>query len=122
MPQKLASLRDLRGKWGWKTSVVKKRKYAVDPDTKKVERKPDDQEISHPDLKTSPNQGFVRPNPPRARLSKGRFVVGQYFISASTLDDLRNDPSYKNIPTFEELATILANKEEPAADSLSASK
>lgn len=43
---------------------------------------------------------------------KGRFVIKRYITNAYELDDLRDDDTYKNVPTREELAVILANKQE----------
>lgn len=111
-------------KWGWKTSEVRSRKYHLDPETKKVGRKPEEaQEVSHPtfenvELPTVLFDSVLREQDCR----KGKFVVGQYFITASGLEDLRNDPAYKNIPTLGQLAEILAEKGEPAVDSFNSSK
>jgi hypothetical protein len=111
------------GKFGWKTAVIKGRKYAVNPETKKVERQDADKEISHPDFENVPlTKVLFDPSLREQDCRKGRFVIGQYFTTATGLDDLRQDPSYKNIPTLDQLASILAEKGEPAVDSLDASK
>jgi hypothetical protein len=51
-----------------------------------------------------------------------KFVCKQIFTDAYGLEDLRDNPDYKNIPTQEELANILATKGEPTEDTLGASK
>jgi hypothetical protein len=111
-------------KWGWKTSEVKKRSYHVDPATKKVARKPEDAtEVSHPTFENVELPKVLFDSSLREQdCRKGKFVVGQYFIFASDLDELRSDPAYKNIPTLDQLAAILADKGEPAVDSLNSSK
>jgi hypothetical protein len=49
---------------------------------------------------------------------KCRFWFKRIPITAYELDAMREDDTYKNIPTQEELRTILARKDEPAKDSL----
>jgi hypothetical protein len=51
-----------------------------------------------------------------------KHVIFQQFIDANELDELRKDPTYKNIPSREELKEILGNLGEPTADSLSGVK
>jgi hypothetical protein len=51
-----------------------------------------------------------------------KHVIFQQFIDANELDDLRKDPTYKNIPSRDELKEILGNLGEPTADSLSGVK
>lgn len=51
-----------------------------------------------------------------------KFLIKQTFITANDLDDLRELEGYKNVPTREELALILATQGEPTEDSLRASK
>lgn len=50
--------------------------------------------------------------------NSGRFIAKRIVISAYDLDSMRDDDTYKNIPSREELAQILANKNEPAEDSM----
>lgn len=54
--------------------------------------------------------------------NSGRWVAKRIQITAYDLDDMREDDTYKNVPTRAELAQILANKEEPAKDSMQALK
>lgn len=54
--------------------------------------------------------------------SKGKFIAKRIVISAYDLDSMREDDTYKNIPTQDELAQILAYKNEPAKDSMQALK
>ena len=51
-----------------------------------------------------------------------RFWYKRIVVNGYDLDDFRNDDTYKNIPTRDELATILALKEEPGKDSAIALK
>lgn len=54
--------------------------------------------------------------------NSGRFIAKRIHITAYDLDAMRDDDTYQNIPTREELASILAYKEEPGKDSMQALK
>lgn len=111
------------GKWGWKTSTVRNRKYVKDATSGAVKRTDEEKEISHPTFENVPLTMVLFDSALREQdCRKGRHVIGQYFLTASQLNELREDPDYKNIPTLEQLAVILAEKGEPAVDSLDASK
>jgi len=51
-----------------------------------------------------------------------KYVIKQVFVDANWLDENRDNPLYKNIPTREELRDILAANKAQATDSLKASK
>lgn len=106
------------GAWGWKTQEVASKHYNVNGD--KVDRQVKRSTVSFPfyeclDLRKI----LVDPgcNTQDVRRS-ARFVIKQFYITAEELDDLREDETYKNVPTRDELRNILAAKEEPATDSM----
>lgn len=110
---------------GWESDEVEQRKYRKTADGKGVERDPDSpkQVIAKPTYEALNlrNCGFD-PCCPSQDPRKGRFWFKRIVITAYDLDDMRDDTTYKNIPTQEELRTILANKEEPGKDALSSLK
>lgn len=111
-------------RWGWKTSKKSSKKYEMATDgTNKVKKIVKDYEISHPTFENIELRNILfDPSLRESDCRKGRFAVAQIFTDANGLDDLRNDPTYKNIPTREELAEILSVNSEATTDSLSASK
>lgn len=108
---------------GWESIEVEKRKYkrvgeniVRDTDvTKEIIAKPTYEAAN---LRNT----IFDPCTPSQDPRKGRFVAKRTTITAYDLDDMRDDDTYKNIPSREELRTILANKEEPAKDALVALK
>ncbi len=111
------------GEWGWKQKTLRKKIYEKDKDGKmagdwkKLELELPFYETL--DLKMV----LVDPGLKRQDVQHGaKFVIKQYFTDGYGLADLRDDPTYKNIPSDDELAEFLANKEEPALDSLAESK
>lgn len=110
-------------KWGWKTTNIKSVKYSLHPDGKQIVRQPEEKEIDHPTFENV-ELNKVLPDPALRGQDwrKGRFVVAQYFTTADGLNELREDPAYKNIPTLEQMALILAEGGEHAVDSLQGSK
>src|SRR6185312_15906628 len=112
------------GRWGWKTSTIHKKKYELATNgTNKVKRLVKDYEIRHPtfeNIELRKHRLDATLRVPDVR--KGRFNFVQVFVDANWLDDHRTDPTYKNIPTREELATILSAKTEVTEDSLAGSK
>lgn len=105
---------------GWESQEVVERKYRKTADGK-VERDPSAKKdvIAKPTYEAANlrNCGFD-PCCPTQDPRKGRFVFKRIPITGYDLDNFRGDPSYKNIPSQDELRTILANKEEPAKDAL----
>jgi len=113
------------GTYGWKTEEIKKRKYRMTADGQGVERDPDAKSefIARPDFECANLRNIIiDPNCSTQDARKGKFFCKRIVITAYELDDLRNDDTYKNIPTEEELRTILANKQEPTEDSMQALK
>ncbi len=112
------------GTYGFVSQEIEKRKYRRTTDGK-VERDPNPEVevIAQPTYEALNirNCGFD-PNCPSHDPRKARFWFKRIPITAYDLDDMREDDTYKGIPTREELATILALKQEPATDSLGALK
>lgn len=110
-------------RWGWKTAKRSKKTYFLADKGNTVKRKKDDYEISHPTFENIEiRKVLVDPSLREQDVRKARYVVAQIFTDANCLDDLRNDPAYKNIPSREELKTILGGNAEAATDSLAAAK
>lgn len=110
-------------RWGWKRVKRSKRQYAFETGGTKIVRKNKEYEISHPTLEAIEPRNVLHDSQLREHdCRKGRFSCVQLYLSANQLDDLRNDPAYKNIPTREELAEILSANAEPTADSMLGSK
>jgi hypothetical protein len=112
------------GRWGWKTSKKSDTKYEMSVDgSNTVKKLVKDYEISHPTFECIELRNHLGdPSLREADVRKGRFNLVQIFADASILDDLRKDNTYKNIPTREELALIMALKSEAATDSIAGSK
>jgi hypothetical protein len=109
-------------RWGWKTEERKKKTYHFTQD-RKVVKKSDPYEISHPTFENIEiRKVLVDPSLREQDCRKGRWVAAQIFTDANGLDELRNDDTYKNIPTREQLREILSAGSEPATDSMSAAK
>lgn len=111
------------GMWRWEERDRKIKKYRIGPDGN-VQKHVEVINISVPifeclDLRET----LVDPACKTHNVRKdAKFVIKQTFITANDLDDLRDNPDYKNIPTRDELRAILAPKQEPTEDSLAASK
>lgn len=115
------------GKWGWQTSTKKKKIHKVTKDPKTGKRtkshEVESYDIQHPTFYHSELRNVLfDPNLRYHDCRKGGYVLGQSFIHASKLGEMAEDPTYKNIPTREELAQILALQKQQATDSLSAEK
>ncbi len=110
------------GSWGWKTTEKTVKTYEKE-ESGNVVSKPEVIYINHPTYQNWDLHNIMVDSGCRTQdVRKGKFTIKQYFLDAIDLDDLRDKPEYKNIPTREQLAQILARKEEPATDSMSASK
>jgi len=111
-------------RWGWKTSTRQQKKYELTTDgTNKVKKIVKDYEISHPTFENIELRNvLVDPSLRESDARKARFAVVQIITDASVLDQLRDDPGYKNVPTRDELAQILATNSEAATESMAAGK
>ncbi len=110
---------------GWENREVVRKRYVKTEDGKGVRRNPDEPKeiIAHPTYEAANlRNSLFDPCCPSQDPRKGRFVIKRIPITAYELDALRDDDTYKNVPTLEELKVILANKEEPAKDSMQALK
>lgn len=112
------------GCWGWESKEQRKKVYVKDPVTKKMTGTLKIEDIEIPMYETLDlKQVLVDPTLKRQSVQHGaKFVIKQIFTDGYGLADYRNNPSYKNIPTDEELARFLSNKSEPTADSLAMDK
>lgn len=111
-------------RWGWCVEEKKEASYKfADGDSKTVSRQADSQEYSHPTFENVELRNVLfDPSLREQDCRKGGFAVGQLFVDASILDELRDDPNYKNVPTREEFVRILAASSEPTVDSLKGTK
>jgi len=110
------------GVWGWETKTVRKKVYAKTSDGKmKGTQKEIDWECPKYES-VDPRYFGYDPTLRRQDVRKGKFYFRQVMTNGYGLDELRDDPSYKNIPTNEELAEILSRKSEPTEDSLKDNK
>jgi len=110
------------GKWGWKIAKVRKKKYSRAEDGQ-VAMKEDDADIAHPTFEAIDLRNVIVDPATRSHdIRKSGWRVHQKYIDATGLDDLRNDGTYKNVPTRDELNTILAEQAEATRDSLIAGK
>jgi hypothetical protein len=110
------------GEWGWRLKSIRKKVY------KKTDGKmvgtPKKIEIRMPFYETLDlKMVLVDPGLKRQDVQHGaKFVIKQYFTDGYGLADLREDPTYKNIPTDDELAQFLSEMSEPTEDSLAEDK
>jgi hypothetical protein len=109
---------------GWEIDEIEQRKFVRDGNGKVIR----DENL--------PNSTIQRPTYENGNLrnvifdpscnsqdpNSGRWIAKRIQITAYDLDDMREDDTYKNIPSREELQTILALKQEPAVDSIQALK
>lgn len=108
---------------GWKTVKRIKKTFAYAEGQKGVKKTETEYEVSHPTFEYIPIRNYLGdPSLQEQNVRKGRFSVAQIFPDASILDQLRDDPAYKNVPSREEMALILSRRAEPATDSMSGSK
>lgn len=110
------------GEWGWRSKKIRKKVYKKDTAGKLV-GVPSVIDWECPfyeslDLKMV----LVDPGLKRQDVQRGKFVIKQYMTDGYGLADLRDDSTYKNIPTDAELAIFLSEKSEPTTDSLAESK
>lgn len=110
---------------GWQSQEIQECRYRLTHDGEGVERDPDAKTnvIAIPTYEAANLRNVIfDPCCPTHDPRKGRFVAKRIPITAYDLDAMRDDKTYKNIPTREQLSVILANKEEPAKDAMSSLK
>lgn len=111
------------GHYYWETSVKHVKKYVRDEDGN-IKAKKDTIPVNRPRFRAFDlRRVLVDPaaDTQDVRESAG-YVILQSSITADQLDDLRQDPSYQNVPTREELREILAAKNAMTIDSMGGSK
>ena len=111
------------GTYGFISQEIEKRKFERVGNEIKRKAEPEIEVIAQPTYEALNirNCGFD-PNCPTHDPRKGKFWFKRVTITAYDLDDMRDDSTYKNIPTREELKNILARKEEQGKDALIALK
>src|SRR6185437_5248076 len=109
---------------GWEIDEIEQRKYirteggTVARDTtlpKNTIQRPTYENANLRNVIFDPSCNCQDPN-------SGRWIAKRLVINAYDLDDMREDDTYQNIPSREELAEILAFKQEPAEDSMQPTK
>jgi hypothetical protein len=114
------------GNWGWEEKESHIKKYALNENGKVVGKK-EIVTINIPTYETMDMRQVLWD--PAAKVQNlrdekqgAKYVIKQFFVDANWLDENRDNPQYKNIPTRDELAVLLANNRATATDSLSGSK
>jgi hypothetical protein len=114
------------GNWGWEEKESHIKKYVLDADGKVVGKKeivttnvPTYECMNLRNLLWDPGCSVQNLRDPRAG---AKYVIKQVFVDANWLDENRDNPTYKNIPTRDELAVLLANNRATATDSMRGSK
>ena len=107
-------------RWGWENRTYKKKVYSKS-DNGQISSKDESKEIAHPVFEWIDLREILVD--PSLRCHDIRFAghtIRRVFVNADQLDDLRS--VYKNIPTREQLTTILAAGSEATENSLDASQ
>jgi hypothetical protein len=112
------------GHWSWETKTKQVKTYVRDQESNKIKVHKDTVDINQPCFKNM-DLRRVLVDPATAtqdvRKSAG-YVILQLSIDADQLDDLRDDPAYKNVPTRDELREILTLNPHATHDSLIGNK
>lgn len=105
---------------GWEIDEIEQRKYIRNDDgTIRRDRSLPKNKIQKPTYENANLRNVIfDPSCSSQDPNSGRWIAKRLQITAYDLDAMRDDETYKNIPTQEELAEILANKQEPAEDSM----
>jgi hypothetical protein len=114
------------GNYGWEEKEILVKKYALN-DEGKVEARKELININVPtydcmDLRQLLWDPGCKVQNLRDKTHGAKYVIKQVMVDANWLDEHQDDPTYKNIPTRDELAELLANNRATATDSLKASK
>lgn len=105
------------GEWGWEKVPVRKKEWSRS-DTGQIQHKWVTKLVSRPYYRNLDlHRTFIDPKLNEQDPRKGGYIVKQVFLSANDLHNMRDDDTYKNIPTDDELRLILANREEPTTNS-----
>jgi hypothetical protein len=105
---------------GWEIDEIEQRKF-IKGDDGKVRRNTElpAKTIQKPTYENGNLRNIIfDPSCPNQDPNSGRWIAKRIQITAYDLDDMRDDDTYKNIPTREELAKILAGKQEIPKDSM----
>ena len=111
------------GNWGWQSKKFRKKVYTKQDDgTMKGALK--ELELELPFFETlDMKMVLVDPGLKRQDVQHGaRFIVKQFMTDGYGLAQFREDSTYKNVPTDDELKFFLGTKSEPTEDSLASDK
>ena len=114
------------GQWGWESVEQRSKEYTKQQDGK-MKGKLVKEDIEIPfwealDMKYVLFDPALKRQDVQARANGARFIIRQHYTNGYGLADYRNNPSYKNIPTDEELKFFLATRSEPTTDELASIK
>lgn len=114
------------GNWGWEEKETHIKKYERDEEDKVVS-KTEIISINIPtyeclDLREVAWDPGCKVQNLRDKTRGAKYVIKQVFVDADWLDEHREKDMYKNIPTRDELAVLMANNMASATDSMKASK
>jgi hypothetical protein len=113
------------GSWGWETCEYKPEKYKLSEDGTNVELDDDVDTVSIPKPTYEAlniRNLVIDPTCTTQDVRKGRFLAKRITMTGYQLLELADDTTYSNIPSSDELSTILALKEESTVDSMQALK
>jgi hypothetical protein len=110
------------GKYGWKHDIDRRKKYSKD-EAGNVVSETEEVDCSTPTFEFIDLRNILVDSALRNHdIRNAKFVIIQKFVTANDLDELRDDPTYKNVPSREQLKMILATKSEPGVDSIAGTK
>jgi hypothetical protein len=110
------------GKYGWKYDIDRVKKYSKD-ESGNVVSETEEVDCSAPTFEFVDLRNILVDSSLRNHdIRNAKFVIIQKFVTANDLDEMRDDPTYKNIPTRAQLKELLATKSEPGVDSMAATK
>src|SRR5260221_5134145 len=109
---------------GWEIDEIEQRKFIRSDDGKvSRDKKLPKNTIQRPTYENGNLRNIIfDPGCTNQDPNSGQWIAKRIQITAYDLDAMREDDTYKNIPTREQLAEILAFKQEPTTDSMQALK
>jgi hypothetical protein len=109
------------GKWSGEKGVERKKKYS------RVDKQIVSDSVDTPYFcpkfeRVDLRNVLIDPAVRTSDIRDAKYVIFQAFVTANDLDDMRDDPTYKNIPSRAQLKEILAAKSEGTTDSVPGTK
>jgi hypothetical protein len=109
------------GKWSGEKGVTRKKKYSRED--KQIVADTVDVPYFCPKFeRVDLRNVLVDPALRTSDIRDAKYVIFQSFITANDLDEMRDDPTYKNIPSRAQLKEILASKSEGTTDNVPGTK